>query len=84
MTLSPCHVLILNNTPVTRQFYPVYGLCDDFDTFYDELHIYNDRVITLKIFLNMELSLGRKNTILSVSDTEGRLLWKMKTNPVSY
>ena len=54
------------------------------DTFYDELHIYNDKIIILKMFLNLELSLGRKNTILSVSDTEGRLLWKMKTNPVSF
>ena len=72
------------NTRVTRQFYPVYGISDDLDTFYDELHIYNDKIIILKMFLNLELSLGRKNTILSVSDTEGRLLWKMKTNPVSF
>ena len=72
------------NPRVTRQFFPVYGLCDDFDTFYDELHIYNDKIISLKIFLNMELNLGRKNTILSVSDMKGCLLWKIKTNPVSY
>ena len=61
----------------------MYGLCDDFDTYYDEIHIYNDRIVILKTFLNMELSLGRKNTILSVCDMKGRLLWKMKTNPVS-
>jgi len=77
-------VTVTKGAAVERQFFPVYGLCDDFDTFYDELHIYNDRIVVLKIFLNMELSLGRKNTILSVSDMEGHLLWKIKTNPILF
>ena len=62
----------------------MYGLCDDFDTYYDEIHIYNDRIVILKTFLNMELSLGRKNTFLTVSDTKGHLLWKINTNPVTF
>ena len=64
-----------------RQFYPVYGICDDFDTFYDELHIYQGRVIVLKIFRNLELG-PSKHTLLSVSDLSGSLLWKLKINPV--
>ena len=66
-----------------KQFYPVYGISDDFDTFYDELHIYGERVVTMKIFLNREMSVGSKNTILAVSNFAGELLWKIKTNIVS-
>ena len=64
-----------------RQFYPVYGICDDFDTFYDELHIYQGRIIVLKIFRNLELG-PSKHTLLSVSDLSGSLLWKLRINPV--
>ena len=66
-----------------KQFYPVYGISDDFDTFYDELHIYGERVVTMKIFHNREMSVGSKNTILAVSNLEGDLLWKIRTNIVS-
>ena len=66
-----------------KQFYPVYGISDDFDTFYDELHIYGERVVIMKIFLNREMSLGSKNTILAVTNFAGELLWKIKTNIVS-
>ena len=66
-----------------KQFYPVYGISDDFDTFYDELHIYGDKVVIMKIFLNREMSLGSKNTILAVTNFAGELLWKIKTNIVS-
>lgn len=65
-----------------KQFYPVYGISDDFDTFYDELHIYGERVVTMKIFHNREMSVGSKNTILAVSNLEGDLLWKIRTNIV--
>jgi len=65
-----------------RLFYPVYGISDDFDTFYDELHIYGEKVVTMKIFHNREMSGGSKNTILAVSNFSGELLWKMKTNIV--
>jgi len=65
-----------------RQFYPVYGISDDFDTFYDELHIYGDKVVTMKIYLNREMSVGCKNTILALSNFTGELIWKLKTNIV--
>ena len=67
-----------------KQFYPVYGISDDFDTFYDELHIYGERVVTMKIFHNREMSVGSKNTILAVSNLDGELLWKIRTNIVSW
>ena len=77
-------VTLVNPASVgTKQFYPVYGICDDFDTFYDELHIYQDKIVILKIFRNLELNLYSKNVILSVSDMNGKLLWKIKINPVS-
>ena len=63
-----------------HQFFPVYGVCEDFDTNYDELHIYNDRIVTLKIFQNRELSLGSKHSILAVSSLAGSLLWKYNTS----
>ena len=75
--------LITPSSTETKQFYPVYGICDDFDTFYDELHIYQDKIVILKIFRNLELNLYSKNVILSVSDMRGKLLWKIKINPVS-
>ena len=59
-----------------RQFYPVFGICDDFDTFYDELHIYQDRIVVMKIFRNLEMSVSDKHTVLSVSNFKGQLLWK--------
>ena len=65
-----------------RQFYPVFGICDDFDTFYDELHIYQDKIVVMKIFRNLELSIGDKLTVLSVSNFKGQLLWKHNVNPV--
>ena len=66
-----------------RQFYPVFGICDDFDTFYDELHIYQDKVVIMKIFRNLELSIGDKHTVLSVSNFRGQLLWKHNVSPVT-
>ena len=70
-------------SPDIRQFYPVFGICDDFDTFYDELHIYQDKIVVMKIFRNLELSIGDKHTVLSVSNFMGQLLWKHNVNPVS-
>lgn len=66
-----------------RQFYPVFGICDDFDTFYDELHIYQDRIVVMKIFRNLEMSVSDKHTVLSVSNFKGQLLWKHNVNLVS-
>ena len=60
----------------------MYGTCDDFDTFLDELHIYQDKIILLKIFNNRELSGGSKKTFLSVSNFEGKQLWKTQINNV--
>ena len=65
---------------VFHQFFPVYGVCEDFDTNYDELHIYNDRIVTLKIFQNRELSPGSRHSILAVSSLAGSLLWKYNTS----
>ena len=65
-----------------HQFFPVYGVCDDFDTNFDELHIYNNKIITLKIFQNREMSLGSKHNILAVSSFSGELLWKKNASIV--
>jgi hypothetical protein len=66
---------------VYRQFFPVYGICEDFDTNYDELHIYGDKVVTLKIFQNRELGVaGTKHSLLAVSSLAGELLWRTNTN----
>ena len=61
------------------QFFPIYGICDNFDTNYDELHIYRGRLVMLKIFQNRELGLGEKRSVLAVASLEGQLLWRVNT-----
>ena len=61
------------------QFFPIYGICDNFDTNYDELHIYRGRLVMLKIFQNRELGLGEKHSVLAVASLEGHLLWRVNT-----
>ena len=61
------------------QFFPIYGICDNFDTNYDELHIYRGRLVMLKIFQNRELGLGEKHSVLAVASLEGQLLWRVNT-----
>ena len=62
-----------------RQFFPVYGVSDDFDTFYDELHIYHGLLVLLKIFQNRELGLGNKRSLVVVSSLRGEVLWRAGT-----
>ena len=61
------------------QFFPIYGICDNFDTNYDELHIYRGKLVMLKIFQNRELGLGEKHSVLAVASLEGQLLWRVNT-----
>lgn len=75
-------LVTLRHNNLFLHFFPVYGISDDIDTYYDELHIYNDRVISLKIFQNRELSIGIKHNVLAVSNIAGELLWKHNTNIV--
>lgn len=76
-------VTLVSPGAAIRQFYPVFGICDDFDTFYDELHIYQDRIVIMKIFRNLEMSVSDKHTVLSVSNFKGQLLWKHNVNLVN-
>ena len=62
------------------QFFPIYGICDNFDTNYDELHIYRGKLVMLKIFQNRELGLvGEKHSVLAVASLEGQLIWRVNT-----
>ena len=65
------------------QFFPIYGICDNFDTNYDELHIYRGKLVMLKIFQNRELGLGEKHSVLAVASLEGQLLWRVNTTLVN-
>ena len=66
------------------QFFPIYGICDNFDTNYDELHIYRGKLVMLKIFQNRELGLGEKHSVLPVASLEGQLLWRVNTALVNH
>merc|ERR1712059_141619 len=63
---------------LVRQFYPVYGVTEDRHTFFDELHLYQDRVVCLKTFKNRELGRGgNKQTVLTASSLGGNLLGRV-------
>jgi len=72
-------VTVANSAGIYRQFFPVYGVSDDFDTFYDELHIYNGLLVLLKIFQNRELGLGNKRSLVVVGSLQGEVLWRAGT-----
>jgi len=67
---------------IVRNFIPVYGISEDWDTFFDELHLYQGNIVCMKTFQNRDMNIaGSKTTVLSVSSMSGNLLWKVNLTP---